>query len=188
MQKQGHPLTDAAIKEKARIFATTLGSNHESLLKTNSTGWLEKFKQKNGIGGAKLTRRASETNMSNSELLHPVLAGVSASHTLPIASPAPIGLLSTFPTVPGIPRTGLQLPGSSAPNSALDDARSALDTFRNFYEVYGGLFDQNFEDHQQVLLELTELLRQQNIVQQHHRILAAKVLQSNERRSISFEN
>jgi hypothetical protein len=162
MQKQGHPLTDAAIKEKARLFATTVGSNHESLLKTNSTGWLEKFKQKNGIGGAKLTRRASETNMSNHELLYPVLAGVSASHTLPIAFPTPTGLLSTL--LPGIPITGLQLSGSSAPNSALDDARSALDTFRNFYRAYGGLLDQNFQNHYQVLLELTELLRQQNIV------------------------
>jgi hypothetical protein len=55
-QKKGLPLTDAAIKEKARFFATTVGNN-ESHLKTSSASWLEKFKQKNGIGGAKLTRR-----------------------------------------------------------------------------------------------------------------------------------
>ncbi|PQE13133.1 centromere binding b protein [Rutstroemia sp. NJR-2017a BBW] len=59
-QKQGIPLTDAAIKEKAKFFATTVGNN-ESHIKTNSTSWLEKFKQKNGIGG--LRRRASETNI-----------------------------------------------------------------------------------------------------------------------------
>jgi len=80
MQKQGHPLTDAAIKEKARFFATTVGNN-ESHLKTNSTSWLEKFKQKNGIGGAKLTRRASETNISDSGSLNPDSAGGSASQT-----------------------------------------------------------------------------------------------------------
>ena len=45
--KSGIPLTDAAIKEKARFFATTVGNN-ENPLKTNSTSWLEKFKQKNG--------------------------------------------------------------------------------------------------------------------------------------------
>lgn len=161
MQKQGHPLTDAAIKEKAKFFATTVGSNSESLLKTNSTIWLEKFKQKNGTGGAKLTRRASETNMSNSELLHPVLAGMSASHTPPIASPTPIGLLSPLPTVPEIPITVLQPPEPSASNPALDDAQNALDTFINLYVANYRLSDQNFQHHYEVLLELREQLQRQ---------------------------
>lgn len=64
-QKQGVPLTDANIKEKARFFATTVG-NTESHVKANSTTWLEKFKQKNGISANKLVRRASETNISDS--------------------------------------------------------------------------------------------------------------------------
>jgi hypothetical protein len=98
MQKQGHPLTDAAIKEKARFFATTVGSNNESHLKTNSTSWLEKFKQKNGIGGAKLTRRASETNISDSGSLNPDSAGGSASQTPNGISPtSPSGLPSPSP-------------------------------------------------------------------------------------------
>jgi len=97
MQKQGHPLTDAAIKEKARFFATTVGNN-ESHLKTNSTSWLEKFKQKNGIGGAKLTRRASETNISDSGSLNPDSAGGSASQTPNGISPtSPSGLPSPSP-------------------------------------------------------------------------------------------
>ncbi|KAF2816797.1 CenpB-DNA-bind-domain-containing protein [Mytilinidion resinicola] len=51
-QKQGFPLNDAMIREKARFFATTVG-NSDSHLKANSTSWLEKFKQKNNLMGAK---------------------------------------------------------------------------------------------------------------------------------------
>ncbi len=97
MQKQGRPLTDAAIKEKARFFATTVGPN-ESHLKTNSSSWLEKFKQKNGIGGGKLIRRASETNISDSGSLNPDSAGPSASQTPNGISPtSPSGLASPSP-------------------------------------------------------------------------------------------
>ncbi|KAF1996512.1 CenpB-DNA-bind-domain-containing protein [Amniculicola lignicola CBS 123094] len=51
-QRQGLPLTDAIIREKARFFATTVGNN-DSHLKANSTSWLEKFKQKNNLMGSK---------------------------------------------------------------------------------------------------------------------------------------
>lgn len=96
-QKRGVPLTDAAIKEKARFFATTVGNN-ESHLKTNSTSWLEKFKQKNGIGASKLTRRASETNISDSGSLNPDSAGPSASQTPNGISPtSPGGVASPSP-------------------------------------------------------------------------------------------
>lgn len=96
-QKKGVPLTDAAIKEKARFFATTVGPA-ESHLKTNSASWLEKFKQKNGIGGAKLMRRASETNISDSGSLNPDSAGASASQTPNGISPtSPGGLPSPSP-------------------------------------------------------------------------------------------
>lgn len=56
-QRQGLPLTDAIIREKARFFATTVG-NSDSHLKANSTSWLEKFKQKNNLMGAK-SRKSS---------------------------------------------------------------------------------------------------------------------------------
>ncbi|RFU35756.1 hypothetical protein B7463_g620, partial [Scytalidium lignicola] len=96
-QKQGIPLSDAAIKEKARFFATTVGNN-ESPLKTNSASWLEKFKQKNGIGGGKLTRRASETNISESASLNPESTGASTSQTPNGLSPtSPNGLASPSP-------------------------------------------------------------------------------------------
>lgn len=96
-QKEGVPLTDAAIKEKARFFATTVGNN-DSHLKTNSTSWLEKFKQKNGIGAGKLMRRASETNISDSGSLNPDSAGDSAAQTPNGISPiSPSGLPSPSP-------------------------------------------------------------------------------------------
>jgi Tc5 transposase DNA-binding domain len=92
-QKQGIPLTDAAIKEKARFFAATVG-NPESHSKANSTSWLEKFKQKNGIGG-KLLRRASETNIPDSGSLNPDSATTSASQTPSGVSPTSPGDLAS---------------------------------------------------------------------------------------------
>ncbi|KAI9727451.1 MAG: hypothetical protein M1834_008395 [Cirrosporium novae-zelandiae] len=47
-QKQGLPVTDHAIREKARFFASNV-SNSETHLKITSSAWLEKFKQKNNL-------------------------------------------------------------------------------------------------------------------------------------------
>ncbi|KAL8736875.1 MAG: hypothetical protein Q9181_002241 [Wetmoreana brouardii] len=52
-QRQGLPLNNEMIRDKARIFATTVGSS-ECITKVNSPVWLEKFKQKNGLLGASL--------------------------------------------------------------------------------------------------------------------------------------
>ena len=62
-QRQGLPLSDSIIRDKARFFATTVGSS-ESHLKVNSSSWLEKFKQKNHLLGAK-PRKASDANESD---------------------------------------------------------------------------------------------------------------------------
>ncbi|KAJ4361078.1 uncharacterized protein N0V89_001647 [Didymosphaeria variabile] len=51
-QRQGLPLTDTIIRDKAKFFATTVGNN-DSHLKATSTSWLEKFKQKNNLLGSK---------------------------------------------------------------------------------------------------------------------------------------
>ena len=51
-QRQGLPLSDVIIREKARFFASTVG-NSDSHLKANSNSWLEKFKQKNHLMGAR---------------------------------------------------------------------------------------------------------------------------------------
>lgn len=51
-QRSGLPLSDSIIREKARFFATTVGSS-DCHAKVNSNSWLEKFKQKNQLMGAK---------------------------------------------------------------------------------------------------------------------------------------
>jgi hypothetical protein len=72
--KKGLATSDAAITEQAQRFATSVNNNNETLnetlLKLASANWLEKFKQKNGIGTGKLTRRASETNIPDRNSLN----------------------------------------------------------------------------------------------------------------------
>ncbi|KAI9770109.1 MAG: hypothetical protein M1840_003559 [Geoglossum simile] len=95
-QKQGIHVTDGMIREKARFFATTVG-NSESHLKANSTSWLEKFKQKNGLTGAKGSKKKSEPNESDGGLSRDTSAthtpnGTNISPTSPngVASPPPM--------------------------------------------------------------------------------------------------
>ncbi|KAH9204196.1 hypothetical protein DL95DRAFT_471716 [Leptodontidium sp. 2 PMI_412] len=52
-----------------------------ALTDMNAANWLEKFKQRNRIGGNP-SRRASETNISDSGSLNPESTGHSASQTL----------------------------------------------------------------------------------------------------------
>ncbi|CAK7235770.1 hypothetical protein SBRCBS47491_009408 [Sporothrix bragantina] len=61
-QRTGVQVTDAEIREKFRFFAHNTG-NPDTFLKATSNTWLDKFKQKNGIGASRLVRRASETNI-----------------------------------------------------------------------------------------------------------------------------
>ena len=75
---------------------------HPSYLKMYSATWLERFKNRNGIGGAKLTRRASETNTSDNGSLNPESDEHSASQTpngisptSPRSSPFPLPLFGT---------------------------------------------------------------------------------------------
>lgn len=56
-QRQGHPLNDEMIKEKALFFASTCG-RPEGKDKILTSAWLEKFKHKNSLLGAK-TRKGS---------------------------------------------------------------------------------------------------------------------------------
>jgi len=96
-KSKGIPISDDAIEEKARFFAISVGNN-ESHLKLNSTTWLEKFKQKNGLGGHKITRRASETNISDNSSFHQDSGGNSASQTPNGISPtSPNGISSPSP-------------------------------------------------------------------------------------------
>lgn len=122
--KKGIPLTDASIKEQARFFATTVG-NDESHLKTNSASWLEKFKQKNGIGSGRLSRRASETNISDTGSLNPESTAASASQT-------PNGISPTSPV-------GLPSPSPLSAAKSSDDLKSeSINNYLEFGQGHGG--------------------------------------------------
>ncbi|MBE3043850.1 hypothetical protein IMZ48_15000 [Candidatus Bathyarchaeota archaeon] len=64
---RGMEVSDKEIWEQARLFAHGVdGSEH---LQKLGDSWLEKFKQKQGIGQPRLARRASETNIPTSTKL-----------------------------------------------------------------------------------------------------------------------
>lgn len=95
-QEKGHQLTDEDIKNKAKLFGTTAIGNTENQVKISSASWLEKFKQKNGIGKSKLIRRISDANISDSGSLNLESANTSTSQTS--ASQTPNGISPTSPT------------------------------------------------------------------------------------------
>ncbi|KAL0256964.1 hypothetical protein SLS55_007774 [Diplodia seriata] len=96
-QRSGLPLTDAMIKEKARFFATSVGSS-ENHLKANSNTWLEKFKQKNNLMGAGSKSRknsiAEESEASNPASATHTPNGISPTSPSGVASPSSITLSS----------------------------------------------------------------------------------------------
>ncbi|SCO83160.1 uncharacterized protein FRV6_07373 [Fusarium oxysporum] len=67
-QQRGFQVSDEEIMEQARLFAHASG-NQESVLNNLNSSWLQKFKQKHGIGPGKLMRRASEANIPDSARL-----------------------------------------------------------------------------------------------------------------------
>ncbi|KAK8153676.1 hypothetical protein IWX90DRAFT_74034 [Phyllosticta citrichinensis] len=89
-QRQGLPLTDDMIKEKAQFFAASVGSS-ESHIQANTNTWLAKFKQKNSLMGAKSRKRsiADDSEPSNPP---------SSAHTPNEMSPcSPRGISSPSP-------------------------------------------------------------------------------------------
>lgn len=86
-QKKGMTLPDSAIREKARFFATSVGSP-ESNQKVNSIAWLEKFKAKHNIPGAKLRKRSLA---GDSEASNPASGVQSPSGLSPTLSPKGTG-------------------------------------------------------------------------------------------------
>ncbi|GAO16932.1 uncharacterized protein UV8b_02884 [Ustilaginoidea virens] len=69
-QQRGFDIEDDEIMEQARLFARASG-NQDGILVNLTSSWLQKFKQKHGIGTAKLPRRASETNIPDNRMLSP---------------------------------------------------------------------------------------------------------------------
>ncbi len=65
-QRQGLPLSDDIILERARFFATTVGSS-DVHIKLNSARWLERFKRKNRLLGAKPLPKSEKGEDSDSD-------------------------------------------------------------------------------------------------------------------------
>lgn len=91
-QQSGMEVTDEDIWEKAQHFGhVAKGSEHVQKL---GDSWLEKFKQKHGIGHPRLSRRASETNIpANGKLpvTSPLLAhSQQISPASPTIQPSPL--------------------------------------------------------------------------------------------------
>ncbi len=93
--RQGLPLSDATIREKARFFAATVG-NPDGHLKTNTSNWLEKFRQKNGLSGPQ-SRKNSLATEDSEDASNPASNahtpnGISPVSPRCVASPSPIAL------------------------------------------------------------------------------------------------
>ncbi|CAM1505378.1 Fc.00g110150.m01.CDS01 [Cosmosporella sp. VM-42] len=88
-QQSGFDVSDDEILEQARLFAHASG-NQESLIGTLTSSWLQKFKQKHGIGMGKLMRRASETNIPDSARMSTLLTskGDKTSNGISPSSPS----------------------------------------------------------------------------------------------------
>ncbi|KAL2753566.1 hypothetical protein ACRALDRAFT_2111757 [Sodiomyces alcalophilus JCM 7366] len=62
--RHGSDVSDEEILQQARHFVANVAGDADAHIKAFQNGtWLEKFKQKNGIGVRRLLRRASETNI-----------------------------------------------------------------------------------------------------------------------------
>ncbi|KAL9948059.1 hypothetical protein ACHAP6_003772 [Verticillium nonalfalfae] len=91
--RYGSDISDEEILQQARHFRLTVGGESESQFKALLNGsWLEKFKQKNGIGQPRLLRRASETNIIDHAKLSasPSLTHGIMSTTSPTGQPSPL--------------------------------------------------------------------------------------------------
>ncbi|TKA68584.1 hypothetical protein B0A55_08379 [Friedmanniomyces simplex] len=97
-ERKGLPLTDEVIREKARAFASTTTTPENQQLWNSS--WIEKFKQKNNLLGARSRKSSLAPDDAES-----ISAAASASHTpslngtspispLVVASPSPVDLRS----------------------------------------------------------------------------------------------
>jgi hypothetical protein len=111
-QRQRLPLSDDIIRDKARFFATTVGS-HECHTKVNSSVWLEKFKQKNQLLGAKASKGATAAESDGAR--NP--ESQSGSET-----PNGISPVSPGPMHPGSPDLSQDELKSESPTSYIDFA------------------------------------------------------------------
>ncbi|MCJ1478348.1 hypothetical protein MMC13_007026 [Lambiella insularis] len=98
-QRQGLPLSDSMIRDKAKFFATTVGSS-DSHVKVNSNSWLEKFKQKNHLLGAKPRKTSDANDSDNGYTADSVSGSQTPNNNSPVspsgvASPSPLSAART---------------------------------------------------------------------------------------------
>lgn len=122
-QRQGLPLTDAAIREKALFFASTVGGpeGHQKVL---SSSWLEKFKQKNGLTGPK-SRKGSVDAVNDLEGGGSGHSNISlTTHTPSGVSPiSPNGVTTPSPLSPELHQIRLNKDGSDGLPDCANDFR-----------------------------------------------------------------
>ncbi|KAF7712784.1 HTH Psq-type DNA-binding domain-containing protein [Penicillium ucsense] len=85
-QRQGFPLSDEMIREKARFFASTCGCP-ESKEKVLTASWLERFKQKNSLVGAKSRRGSTDRKGVRSSSNSPIRINTGSATDSTIQSP-----------------------------------------------------------------------------------------------------
>lgn len=137
-QRQGLPLSDSIIRDKARFFATTVGSS-ESHLKMNSSSWLEKFKQKNHLLGCKPPKTAEGNDSDGPNGLNP--DSNSGSQTPNGVSPvSPPGIGSPSPISPSKGHEGGK---NGSPDSYLDFSSSYRHTHSQSATSLASCFSEN---------------------------------------------
>ncbi|KAL2014679.1 hypothetical protein VTN00DRAFT_2204 [Thermoascus crustaceus] len=126
-QRQGYPLTDAKIREKAHFFATTCGSP-DGGQKILTTTWLEKFKQKNNLMGTK-SRKSSIDAVSDTGSpmqLNTNLSATPNAQTPNGVSPiSPSGLTTPSPMSPTQSQDSLKKEGSDGATDFASEYRHA---------------------------------------------------------------
>ncbi|KAJ5278991.1 hypothetical protein N7478_004363 [Penicillium angulare] len=105
--RRGLPINDDMIKEKALFFAATCGCPPEGKDRVLSTSWLEKFKQKNNLLGAKSRKGSLDAGRSGS--VSPTCIDTNCGNVSVLRSPnshSPISPTNMF----GSPISPLQSP------------------------------------------------------------------------------
>ncbi|THC98626.1 hypothetical protein EYZ11_001904 [Aspergillus tanneri] len=96
-QRHGYPLNDEMIREKALFFASTCGSS-DGKEKVLTASWLEKFKHKNNLLGAK--SRKSSFSTTKSEATSPTGLSINSALASAVQSPTVLSPISPGFTTP----------------------------------------------------------------------------------------
>lgn len=175
-QKQGLPLSDAIIQEKARFFAQAVGAQ-KSLEKVDCTSWLESFKKENhlmGVGTEQLEGTSyPPSNVHSPEAISSTSTGRSSpvstidiGRALPtigdsaLASSNQVPNSVQPPALPRISQTGGRqtFVDSSVTSLPQEEAARALELVMSFFQSQNTKFFVESQDYA-VIRRLIEKLR-----------------------------